>query len=66
MTRFKGPEREPYQCMGCAYENMYSPRDEYGFCDVCRMNISRVTMEIAARMAEHKVTARIAGVVQHA
>lgn len=47
--KFANAKRQKFQCMSCAYENMYSERDRYGVCEICKMKSAQIRMEIAAR-----------------
>ena len=43
-----------FQCIGCAYENMDSPRDRDGMCQVCINKMAETRVRIMAKVAQHK------------
>ena len=46
--------RQEFQCLGCAWENPYSPRNEEHFCEVCVESMARFKERIAAKIAERR------------
>ena len=47
-------ERQKFQCMICAYQNMYSPRNRDGICEVCVEESKHHRERIKAKIAERR------------
>lgn len=47
--------KEQYQCMTCAWENPYSPRDKEGICQACRIHMKLVKRKVNEHVQERLI-----------
>ena len=45
---------QEFQCIGCAWENPYSPRNDEHFCEVCVEDMASFKERIAAKRSQRK------------